>query len=289
MKQGVYRITNEEYREDKLCPVPSLSRSTIKDLLFKTPRHAFCNHPRLSPDCIKEEKHIFDIGSAAHFMFLEGQDNVKVIEEKDWRKDVAKLARDEARESGLLPLLLHEFESVKEMVSVAHLALIECMPEIVLRNSDFGEAELSYYWKEGAEWCRCRPDWISKDRDIILDYKTTGQLASVFEYGRIAAANGLDIQEAFYCKGVRAVDGTQPDFTFMVQETSPPYLCSFFDLDMLFKDMGEQKVKAGLKLWQKCRASNKWPGYPKGICTLEAPPWALTSWEMKRYGGDDEL
>jgi hypothetical protein len=38
---------------------------------------------------------------------------------------------------------------------------------------ELGEAEQSILWQEDNAWCRCRPDLLSSDRRIVVDYKTT--------------------------------------------------------------------------------------------------------------------
>ena len=85
MKAGVYKISFDEYLKDP-CPVPSLSRSTIKSLVNDCPRKAYHGHPRLNKEYKAEEKTQFDIGSAAHDLFLGGGVAVAVFEYADWKK-----------------------------------------------------------------------------------------------------------------------------------------------------------------------------------------------------------
>lgn len=278
---GSYRIAEADYHADP-CPVPSLSRSTIMDLLYDCPRRAWFNHPRLNPDYKEEESEKFDIGKAAHAMLLEGRDAVHVVEADDWRTKAAKQAREEARQAGKIPLLEDQYHEVKRMVNHAISELAGS--EIGIQDlHDEGESELSYIWMESGLWMRVRPDWISKDRRIVLDYKTTGASANPEDYSRIIIASGLDVQDAFYTRGIKAVDGTEPDFYFMVQETKPPYLCSFIDLDMVFREIGQEKTKKGISIWRDCMATDKWPGYPPKVCTVEAPGWAMAQWEYRKF------
>lgn len=115
---GVYKITSEEYHAD-LCPIPSLSRSTIKDLLFRSPAHAWFNHPRLNPDYKEQTEEKFDKGTAAHSLLLEGSDNIEVIDADDWRSKAAKDLREVARKEGKTPLLTHQYKESKTMVDSA--------------------------------------------------------------------------------------------------------------------------------------------------------------------------
>ena len=281
---GKFVMTFEQYLADP-CPRPSLTRSTIKDLITKTPRHAFWNHPKLNPDFTPEESAThFDIGTAAHTIFLEGTDDIAVsLPYDDWRKKEAQAARDEARANGKVPLLAKQYDSVMSMVEVANKSLSES--ELGLKV-EWGEPELTYIWQEQPDdlYCRIRTDWINTERTIILDYKTTSKLAEPEDFSRVITQNGLDIQDAFYRRGVSEIEGTTPDFIFMVQEVDPPYLCSFIELDLQFQEMGKEKVKRGLHLWRECIKSGVWPSYSNRIYTVEPPSYSLAQWEMRKAG-----
>jgi len=288
MKPGCYKMSMAEYQADP-CPTASLSRSVIKDLIFGAPIKAKLNHPRLNPNLKQDEDKKFDIGEAAHALLLDGDDVVSVIDARDWRTNKAKEERDTAYADGKVPLLPDQYSEVKEMVDAAH-AFLSTVKICLLSDKQGlyiadGDSELSYFWKEGDTWCRIRPDWIDKSRTIILDYKTTAQSAKPEEYANIIVNNGSDIQDAFYRRGVGEIEGTKPDFYFLVQETSSPYLCSLIELDVMFKDMGEAKVKYGLRAWDFCLKRDYWPGYSNELYTLEPKPWSLASWEMRKANG----
>ena len=291
-KPGKYKISFEEYLADP-CPEPSLTRTTIKSLIEEPARKTFLQHPRLNPQVIEPTSEKFDIGTAAHSIFLEGYDCVRVVDAADWRTNAAKALRDEARAAGGVPLLSVQYSDVMAMVTAAHEALAEWEGR-GLEIID-GDPELTYIWQElngmNGAWCRTRPDWTSKDRRLVIDYKTTGQSADPQEYSRIAIAHGHDIQDAFYRRGIKAVDGEEPDFVFMVQEVDPPYLCAFMELDMMTRDMGEEKVRYGIRKWERHLRIGQWPGYGNKTFTMESPPWSLAAWEMRKFqlGGDDGI
>lgn len=281
MKPGCHHIPENEYHADP-CPVPSLSRSTIKDIL-DCPLKAWMNHPRLNPRYQPKQRAIFDIGHIAHSLFLEGIDKAVSINAEDWRKNATKGEADEARKAGKIPLLKAQYEGVRIMAEEANRQL--AASELGIQSiREEGDSELSYIWKERDVWMRVRPDWIRKDRKLILDYKTTSSSARPEEYARIITSTALEIQDSFYRRGVYNIERVLPDFVFMVQEVSSPYLCTFIKLDTLFKEMGEQKVTKGIRLWSSCLKSDIWPGYSKKVCTVEPKPWALASWEMQMQG-----
>lgn len=277
-KPGVYKLSSEEYHADP-CPVASLSRSTIKDLLFRSPAHAAYNHPRLNLDYKEEVADKFDKGTAAHSLLLEGSDNIEVIEADDWRTKEAKSLRDVARKAGKTPLLKHQYEETKVMVIEAMRQIRGC-PELGISSLDEdGEAELSYVWQEEKNWLRVRPDWISSDKKLILDLKFTGVDANPSQLSRQVITMGYSIQAALYSRGVKALEGIVPHFVFIFVETAEPYLCSFVGLTPSFMEMGIQQVEFGKHIWEECMNTGKWIGYPNKVCWLEPPPWALASWD----------
>jgi len=197
----------------------------------------------------------------------------------DWKTNKSKEARKQVRDSKKIPLLTNQYDGVMEMVEVARRELKNSELNIDIKD---GFSEMTYIWKEGETYCRIRPDWIRKDGKLCLDYKTTAQLADPESYSRIVVNNGLDIQDAFYRRGISSVDNIEPDFYFMVQEVEPPYLCSFIALDLQFQDMGEQKVTRGLNLWRECMRTGVWPAYSQNIYTIEPPSYSLAAWEMRK-------
>ena len=280
MKPGVYRIPSDEYRADKMCPEPSLSRSIIKELIA-CPAKAWLKHPRLNPAYVSEEKTIFDIGTISHALLLEGMDKATVIDAKDWKTVAAREARDEARAKGEVPILPHQHKSVQEMVKAADEQLAASDLGITDLRKE-GDSELSYIWEEQGIWMKARPDWIIDDRTKFIDYKSTGTIVTPEEYNRIVVSSGLDIQDAFYSRGINYIERSNPEYILMVQEISPPYLCAFMRLDPMFKEMGEQKVAHGIGLWRYCLKNSTWPGYTGKIQTVSPKPWHLADWEQKQ-------
>lgn len=277
---GCHIITAEDYHADP-CPVPSLSRSVIKSLLFQSPAHVKEGHPRLNPALQSENEGKFDIGTACHALLLEGIDNIVVVDADSWRGKDAKEERDAAYLMGQTPLLKHQYESALIMVKEAERQIAAC-PELKIKNlREEGDSELTYIWKEEGTYLRVRPDWISKDRKLILDYKTTAASANPEEWGKTGLGSGCDIQEALYKRGVKAIEGTEPKFIFVVQENYPPYLCSFIGLPPQFSEMGSQKIWYGIYLWKKAMESGEWPGYPNRVAWIEPPTWALASWDSR--------
>lgn len=276
----ILNISHQEYLDDP-CEKPSLTRSAICDLLFKSPAHVYHNNKRLNPDYVEEEKESkFDVGTAAHALLLEGEDIVDVVDSPDWRNKEAKKERQDAWDAGRIPVLTKNALQIFDMVKVAKKSIAECK-NLGIYSLDGGKAEQTYIWESNGIWVRTKPDWVSNDSKVILDYKTTGELANPDTFARKVISLGYDIQNALYSEGVEKASKVKPDFINMVQENKPPYLCSFIGLPPDFLDMAKQKVKIGKKIWKKCIESGVWEGYPNRVAWIDMPAWAIAAWEYK--------
>lgn len=273
---GVYPLGAEEYYADP-CPSPSLSASIANILLSQSPLHAWYAHPRLNSSYVREEKEIFDRGTAAHAYLLQGETGFEVIEADDWRTKAAKEARAEARLAGKVPLLAKHWDAVVAMAEAANVQLDKFADRP--RPLSDGKPEQSLVWQEeGGIWCRARADWLHDDHSTIDDYKSTGASANPEAWTRGPLFAGADIQAAFYLQGLKALTGHDAQFRFVVQENFAPYALCVIGLDPAVLMLAEKKVRLALELWRRCLESNRWPGYPTVTCWAELPPWIEASW-----------
>lgn len=275
-KPGVYRMDSASYHKDP-CLAPSLSSGTARTLLAQSPMHAWTAHPRLNPNYEAEEKESFDLGAAAHALLLEGEDRMVVLPYDDYRKKEAKEARDYARFEGKHPILEAKYPAVRAMREVALQKIAACTDLSGLTLAD-GKAEETIIWEEDGAWCRARPDWMSTERDVILDYKTTAASAEPDAWTRTMVGLGGDIQGAFYLRGNAATGGMPSDdakFIFIVQEIEPPYACSLIGLSPPFVALGTGRVREAIDTWRQCMKTNRWPAYPNRICWVEPPAWHM--------------
>lgn len=291
---GIYDMPESRYHADP-CPEPSLSSSIARILLTHSPLHAAENHPRLNPDYEPDESARFDLGATAHAVLLERDwTKVQVIDPADhtgkngaipkgWTNNSIRAARDEARAQGLIPVLKEDAEAVQDMVSEA-LGFISRSE--IAGLFDQGVPEQTFIWQETVDrtpiWLRARLDWIgtggAKGKPWILDYKTC-QNAAPDAFSRQIGAMGYDIQAAFYCRGVRALDDIeQHDFIFLAQEIAPPYACSLHMLSPVYLEMAEDKVQRAIDLWANCIYTKRWPSYPTDVLRADPPPWAYNQY-----------
>ncbi len=269
-------ITAADYHNGS-TDTPSLSSSIARLLVTKSPAHARAAHPVLNPDLVRKDESKYEIGTAAHALFLEGEDRIAVFAGDAWRTNDAKDFRDEARATGQVPLLLEHAGDVRSMVAeaVAQLDKHRAKPPLF---SD-GKPEQSLVWEDDhGVICRARLDWLRDDHSAIDDYKTTSASADPEKWTRTMYGMGADMQVAFYMRGVEKLTGVRPQFRFAVQEVYPPYALSVVDLAPSALGLAEEKVAKAIDLWAVCLERDFWPAYPDGVASIELPGWEEERW-----------
>lgn len=281
---GVYpRISEEDYHNDP-APAPSLSRSILYQLIFRSPAHAWQEHPRLNPGRPPRDESKFDLGAAAHDALLCGMERVQPLDFPDWRTKAARDARAAVRATSKLPVLVRQYDAINAMVEAAQ-AFWSASPDLAGYPFARGITECTALWKEADDtWCRARFDWLAEDRTLILDYKSTLGSANPEQWARAhVVSDGLDIQAAWYTRANQMTSKAgEASFVFLVQECAPPYACALVGLNGEYLQMGEEKCARGLTRWQSCLRSEKWPAYHDRVHWLTPPAYAAMQWqEMK--------
>lgn len=282
MDNCILTIPAEEYHADRLTPTPSLSKGCLQTLLTKSALHAHREHPRLG-SAPHEEATKLDYGSAAHAMLFEGGKNIVVVAADDWRTKKAKEERDAARAEGKFPILEYQHEKVATMAGRARKFIEDSFTGYDILAD--GKPEQSVYWQEvnpedplDSIWCRARTDFLTNSHSIILDYKST-EMPNPAAFCRGMYGMGYDLQDAFYRRGVQAVTGRSAAFYFLVQEVSEPFACYLVECSPAMREVGESRMKRGMKLWWDCLKRDKWPAYGNAVYTAEAQPWTIMAEE----------
>lgn len=284
-------MSAKEYHADP-APEPSLSSSVARILLDQSPRHAWLAHPRLNPEQDTDEpSRAKEIGSAVHKLILGRGAEISVIDATDYKGGAARSARAEAMASGSIPVLVGDLATaeacaasfVEQMASIEGCAGFSGSPsEVVAIAQD-----------ETGAWLRAMMDRLEEHERgaIIWDVKTTGQSAAPQAIGRKIADMGYEVQSALY---ERALLNIRPElagrivFRWAFIETEPPHLLTVAELDATGLEIGRKKVAAAIHLWNRCRTSESWPGYPARIIRAEYPVYAERSW-LERELQDEEI
>jgi len=272
-------MSSEKYHADDTANPPSLSASIASVLLTQSPLHAWLAHPRLNPNYKEVETSRFDLGQAAHALLLEGEDRMVVVDANDWRTKLAQTERDDARAKGMYPILRHQFYDVTNMVAEAKRFIANTELVGIFER---GKPEVVATWTDGEIHCRSRFDWLTDDRKIILDFKTTDSADPETFIRQIGRMN-YDLQAEMYVKAVEECVQVTPTFVFVVQEISAPYACSLVSLSNAYREVGKAKVGGAMDRWAACLKSGKWPGYPPSIHYAEPAAWQVAAMETGEY------
>lgn len=271
---GLYNIPEHIYHGDP-APEPSFSSSIGKLILNHSPLHGWMKHPRLNQLAAQDNKPAFDLGSSAHQMLLGRGAVIVRIDAPDFRTKAAREARDEAYSENKTPLLAKQYDEVSAMVE-------SCRRQ--LRHHEDGayflldgNSEQSAFWQQDGIWCRARFDRVTAQRRIIFDYKTTTD-AHPETFLRRVVDLGYDLSAAHYIEGEKAINGHEPQFIFIVQETKPPFAVSVQALTPAFLEIGRMKLERARKTFAWCLEHDKWPAFPNRTAYIDPPGWERQKW-----------
>ncbi len=291
---GIYPdMPAAEYFADP-CPVASLTQSIAKILIDQSPMHAWHAHPKLNSNYQHDDDTKFDAGNCAHKMLIgRGKDIVVLDQFNDWRTKAAQTTREELAQAGKLGVLGKTARRASAMVNSAH-------DQLILRGLSeafqpgHGDGELVIAWNERDIWFRQMIDWLSTDRCMFWDYKTTDMSVAPYTISRMMATAGWPIQAAMAERGLGAVDplGYRRRYLFVVQEAYVPYQLVVVEIGEAALTMGRKMLDHAANIWAGCMRANIFPGYPLEIITPEYPGWAESQWverEMREQIAADHI
>jgi hypothetical protein len=281
--------------------LPRVSASDVKNMLVcaKWAQYNSWLNPKRPPMTSTDAQ---GIGSLAHELLLEGSAaNVQIIKPEDhpskqtkkddppkipkgWTNDSIRAARDSAIAAGMIPVLPWDMYAVTQMVDSAKEfieSLKDTVPEVwgAFRDGG-GRSEITILWDDDGVPCRIRPDRLSTNGDVSVHYKTGGTSAEPEQWGRTQYVRmGYYLSAAFYGYGIEKVCGVQSQQIFLVQEQSPPFLCSLVGLDADGYRVAMQKIRFALEKWEECMEKNEWPGHDPIIQYPALPAWEDWSWQ----------
>ena len=252
---GIYEgMSNADYHADA-----ALGSTSMKTLALRTPAHWKYESEH------SVYKHVFDIGTVAHSVILEGDSSgVEVIDVPDKRGNKWTTPAAAARDRGKIPLTADEWEHIGGMRD-------SVMDHPVASRMFTGHtAETSVFYEDRGQMVKIRPD--ARKPGLIGDLKTAND-ANPDEFGRTAYNLGYFISAAMYCDIWKKATGEEVEFVFVNVEKTPPYLVSVTTLSAEDLELGRQLIERARAIYAECSESGRWPGY-QNITEVRLPFWA---------------
>lgn len=219
-----------------------------------------------------EHKRVFDTGSLAHALILEGSLD-RLVERVDvdaWRTNDAKESKAKAYAAGKIPINNSEVESI--------LAPVERMADSVMSHrlassllTDF-KPEVSAFWEQDGIPLKARFDAYRETHGQIIDLKTT-RSARPGDVRKSISDLGYYIQSQHYLNGAQAVTGFIPDWKFVFVQNCEPYTVSVGSLEPEALRQAQARIDIALRRYQEAQSSGNWPGYEQEY------KYGLTPWE----------
>ncbi len=270
-------MPEQEYHSQTGEKTPLFSYSTAKVLLEKSAYHAYLQHPLLGNEPRKSTA-AMDKGSIIHGLLLGSGPEIEIIQADNFRTKAAQTAKAEAYETGKIPILQKDMDTIHEAVENAKAQIKDLAPYFFEDHLD----ELSVRWTmDNGVKTQSRFDWIQPETGKIIDLKSCSD-ANPKVLDRKIIDFGYDIQEALYlqCANKTWLEmAGRFTWEFIFVEPEPPYMVSVITTDSSISWLGESKVKRAADKWKAGLASDQWPGYGRQI--VSAPPWAVSREEME--------
>ncbi len=291
MKPGIYRdITEAEYRADPFGG--SFTQSLAKVVLAHSVLHAreesALAEPREEDDEAEKYVKAQAIGNAVHKTILGRGKDIEVIDAKDFKKDIAKQARDAATAAGRVPILAKHKLIADRMAQRAYEQLMRHEDKDAFTN---GSGEVMIAWQEDGVWFRALIDWLSDDLRTVDDFKSSGMSMAAHVLGKRAETAGWHVQHAFIRRGLDALDpgnAGRRRHRNIAQEQFHPFALNVMHHDKYWLTMGEKKVDAAVTAWKAARKANRWACYPPVSVCPEYPKYAESQWLDRELGGEFE-
>lgn len=141
-----------------------------------------------------------------------------------------------------------------------------------------GAFEVSYVWDDPMMGVRCkaRPDFISADQRIVIDFKTARD-AHHLGFQRSAYEHGYYVSAAHTLDGVRTLTGVEPEaYIFLVVQSSNPPLVAAYRATEEEIHLGREFIRRNLALYLQCERSGEWPGLAQEILPLGLPRYGAS-------------
>lgn len=213
-----------------------------------------------------------DFGSLVHDLTLSASlvnDLYAVNTEfDDFRTKAAREWRDEQAANGKTVVTKKDMDIAMEISDLIEFELTGAFVDM--------SYEVAAYGAIGNTTVKGMIDIIPKESNMIVDLKTIDSIKSERNLNNVIWERGYHWQAALYLDLYTAATGeNREQFQFIFIETSRPFEVVWVDMPKDLIDLGRAGYMNAIAKWQKCLATNVWPGtIPAGRITASTPKWA---------------
>jgi hypothetical protein len=280
-KKMTKKITDSDYHAH-----PGFNQSTARQLLSKSPMHAF-EYRRLQaakrgkPD--PDHDRDCEIGTVTHKLLLGSTTGYRELDYKDYRTKEAQEHRTSCETEGVTPILSGDLERCARSVN----AVREQLRDVFGIELD-GESERVIFWDQSVPDpmngrtaavvpCKARLDHVRDDGLTILDLKTGSDANPKGLMRRILDA-GCHVQAACYKRALESTDGRKVGrvrFIDVFVETRGLVLSTPVEITGSLLELGDRAWLRACLRWHQCQQEGLYPGYTQAVLAPPAPEWAL--------------
>ncbi len=136
---------------------------------------------------------------------------------------------------------------------------------------DFGSYQEELYWCDPNYFvdCKGKLDWISEDKKLIIDFKTT--VDSSYEgFSKSIKTYNYRLQAGMYAYAIQLKYNLKqlPDFMFVAVQKSIPYTTNIFKCSSTMLKEGIEEMKELLGLYSYYMETNEWNHDMHGIIEI---------------------
>lgn len=243
MELKIYEnLSQKEYRSNR----EFLSASDVKTLLDNPYKY-------LNPQNETKSDNL-TLGSVVHSLILE-KENFKrdflIMPELNLRTKEGK----ELKEQLELQAIEENKELVKNDIYAQAMEIVEAFEKTDIKKLfNKGISEASVFGEIENVPCKCRPDFWIKEKNLILDLKTTSNEngANPDAFLKNIANFKYYIQASFYLELTKA-----KEFYFIVIETKSPFMVGVYKLDEVSLDFGKKEILRAFETYKNLEKYKK--------------------------------
>ena len=240
----------------------------------------------LTHELVKQTKAMAD-GTAVHSFFLERDKfNTDYVTKPSDIKLNTKVGKEWAQEHQDKIIIDSEFSNnLLEMEK----SFMDSPAKMIYNENMGGQTELSYFWDDlGLVKGKCRPDWIDKHGEIVIDLKTTID-ASPKGFQKSISNWGYHLQLGWYLRGLQKLGLDSYDFIFIAIEKTPPFSVGVYRADQEMINYAMNKLDEIVPEIDKALAAQEFPDYTPEITSIGLPPWMTNKKEQPQLQEQEEV